>query len=93
MPDACVLYLLWFRVKQEDSSYKRFADVYLSKGCPLEIEKKLKRMKLSKPIRYTCWDCSAEVQQSPKERQSEPALLLARWGVAELTLWKKTFAR
>lgn len=53
MPDVCVLYLLWFRAKQEDGSYKRFADVYISKGCPIEIEKKMKRMKLKYPIRYT----------------------------------------
>jgi len=52
MPDECALYLLWFRQKEDDGSYKRFADVYISKGCPTALEKRLKKMKLKHPIRY-----------------------------------------
>lgn len=52
-PEVCTLYLQWFRVKLEDGSYKRYADVYVSKSCPIEMEKKMKRKKLKFGIRYT----------------------------------------
>jgi len=52
MPDECALYLLWFRQKEDNGTYSRFADVYISKGCPTALEKRLKKMKLKYPIRY-----------------------------------------
>lgn len=52
-PEICTLYLQWFRIKQEDGSYKRYADVYISKSCPIEMEKKMKRLKPKLGIRYT----------------------------------------
>ena len=51
--DICVLYLLWFRVKQDNGKYERFADVYINEGCSIEAEKKMLRRKLKFGIRYT----------------------------------------
>lgn len=50
--DACVLYLQWFRVKQEDGTYQRFADVYVNNGCSVEAEKNMRKRKLAFGIRY-----------------------------------------
>jgi hypothetical protein len=52
-PEVCTLYLQWFRVKQGDGSYKRYADVYISKSCTTQMEKKMKRKKLEFGLRYT----------------------------------------
>lgn len=51
--DICVLYLQWFKVKQDNGKYERFADVYINVGCSIEAEKKMLRRKLKFPMRYT----------------------------------------
>lgn len=51
--DICVLYLQWFKVKQDNGKYERFADVYINEGCSIEAEKKMLKRKLKFPIRYT----------------------------------------
>jgi hypothetical protein len=49
----CVIYLEWFRQKNESGGYNRFADVYISKEMSLALIEKIKRKKKDLPIRYT----------------------------------------
>lgn len=51
--EICTLYIQWFRQKQDDGTYKRYGDVYVSKNCVVKMERMMKKMKMKFPIRYT----------------------------------------